>query len=498
MNNAREGRATALDLTGIAGLDDILCGGLAPYRLYLVEGDPGAGKTTLGLQFLLEGVRKGDSGVYVALSETRDELLSIARSHGWSLDGITIIELAPNESSLGGDEENTMFHVSDVELTETTRLVLRQVEKLRSKRLVFDSLSELRLLAQNPLRYRRQILALKQYFIGRGCTVLLLDDHSSSTPDLQVQSIAHGVIGLEQRSPDYGVMQRRLQIVKMRGKAFRAGFHDYVIAEGGLRVFPRLVAADHALAEPGGVMSSGLPELDALTGGGVERGTSTLLIGPAGSGKSSLTAQYAVAAAARAERSALFMFDESPKTFVQRTTGLGMDVERHLRSGMITLHQIDPGAISTGEFVHRVRQEADGDARIIVIDSLNGFLNATPDARFLTLQLHELLSYLGQRGVATFLVVAQHGLLGNAMQTPIDATYLADTVILLRFFEAMGRVRQALSVVKKRSGAHERSIREYHFDGDGIHVGPPLEQFHGVLAGVPTYLGGTAAQRERA
>ncbi len=475
--------------TGIPGLDDILGGGLTANRLYLVEGDPGTGKTTLGLRFLLTGAARGEPTVYVSLSETRDELEVVAQSHGWSLDGVTISELAPSEEALTADAENTMFHPSELELGETTRTVLRDVERVKPRRVVFDSLSEMRLLASNPLRYRRQILALKQFFVGRKCTVMLLDDRTSDVSDLQLQSLAHGVISLERRSPEYGVMQRRLQILKMRGKPFRPGYHDYTIVRGGLSVFPRLVAAEHQEPFAAETIKSGLKALDELMGGGLDRGTSTLLMGPAGSGKSTLATQYAVAAAARGERAAFFLFDEGRMTFQMRSAALGLDVRGHLESGRVVISQIDPGAISAGEFVDLVRREVDEQqARVVVIDSLNGYLNSMPEARFLAIQLHELLVFLGQRGVTTILVVAQHGLIGS-METPVDASYLADNVVMLRFFEAEGRVRQSLSVLKKRSGAHERTIRELEFGAHGIRIGPPLSAFHGVLTGVPRYVG---------
>lgn len=476
--------------TGIAGLDDVLGGGFSPSRLYLIEGDPGAGKTTLGLQVLLAGKARGEKGMYVSLSETKEELTAVAESHGWSLDGVSITELAPSEDSLSAEAENTMFYTSELELSETTKVVLLEVERTKPTLIVFDSLSEMRLLAQSSLRYRRQILALKQFFIGRKCTVVLLDDRTSDAADLQLQSIAHGVVSLEQRSPEYGVMQRRMQILKMRGKPFRPGYHDYIIARGGLRVFPRLVASEHHDDFEPAQVKSGIPGLDALMNGGLDKGTSTLLMGPAGSGKSTLAVQYAIAAAARGERAALFLFEENRKTLLARSAGLGQDVKGHLAAGHLTIRQVDPGEMSPGEFVSLVRAEVEENrCSVVMIDSLNGYLNAMPEVRFLTLQLHELLTYLSQRGVTTLLVVAQHGLVGN-MQAPIDVSYLADSVLLLRFFEASGCMRIALSVVKKRSGAHERTIRELEFGHDGIKVGKPLEEFQGILTGVPTYVRG--------
>jgi circadian clock protein KaiC len=474
--------------TGIAGLDDVLGGGLTPNRLYLVEGDPGSGKTTLGLQFLMDGREKGEKGIYVTLSETNDELLAVARAHGWSLEGIDVTELAPPEESLDADAENTIFYPSEIELSETTKAVLREVEAVKPARIVFDSLSEMRLLAQNPLRYRRQILALKHFFIGRQCTVLLLDDRTSDAADLQLHSIAHGVITLERKAPEFGVMQRRVHVQKMRGRDFRAGFHDYVIRRGGLVVFPRLVAADHIERYENVQVKSGIAELDQLMGGGPDKGTSTLLLGPAGTGKSSIATQYAVTAAARGERAALFLFDESERTLLHRSEGLGMPLKKYVDAGLIALHQVDPGTISVGELIHGIREEVAKGARLLVIDSLNGYLNAMPEVRFLSIQLHELLTYLGQSGVTTLLVVAQQGMVGQ-MSNPIDASYLADSVIMLRHFEAAGRLRQAISVMKKRSGAHERSIREYSFSRAGISIGPPLADFQGVLAGTPQFLG---------
>ena len=450
--------------TGIAGLDDILSGGFTPNRLYLVEGNPGTGKTTLALNGLLEGLRLGEKVLYVTLSETKAELAAVARSHGWSLAGIDVLELVAPESELEPENQNAMFQPSEVELGVTTKAILAQVERVKPKRVVIDSLSEMRLLAQSPLRYRRQVLALKQYFIGRECTVFLLDDLTSETEDLQLQSIAHGVVSLEQMSPEYGAERRRLRVTKLRGQKYRGGYHDFVITTGGLDVFPRLVAGEHVRGQKRGTLKSDKPELDALLGGGLQYGTSAVLIGPAGSGKSTLAMQYARAAAGRGERAVVFAFDERVETVLERTEGLGMDLSKFLESGHIMIKPVDTAELSPGEFAHLVRRAAEGNAekpgaKIVVIDSLNGYLNAMPEERFLTAQLHELLTYLGHKGVVTFLVVAQHGLIGH-MDTPIDTTYLADTVILFRYFEAMGEVRQALSVVKKRSGRHERTIRE--------------------------------------
>lgn len=479
--------------TGIPGLDDVLGGGFTRDRVYLIEGDPGSGKTTLALKYLLEGARLGEVGLYVTLSETRAELTAVAKSHGWSLDGLVLLELVAPEDELEPDNQYSMFQPSEVELNETTRNVLAEVDRIKPKRVVIDSLSEMRLLAQNPLRYRRQILAMKQFFIGRECTVFLIDDKTSQAEDLQLQSIAHGVVSLEQLSPEYGAERRRIRITKLRGRKYRGGYHDFVIARGGLDVFPRLVAAEHNRGQTRGLLKSGNAELDALMGGGLQYGTSAVLLGPAGSGKSTLAIQYARAASARGERAAIFTFDERLETILERTEGLGMDISEDIDSGRILIQPIDTAELSPGEFAHHVRSVADDaggmpGARIVIIDSLNGYLHAMPEERFLIAQLHELLTYLGHKGVVTFLVVAQHGLIGN-MSSPIDTTYLADTVVLFRYFEAMGEVRQAISVVKKRSGKHERTIRELKLDSGGITVGLPLREFDGVLAGTPTYRG---------
>ena len=484
---------------GVTGLDNVLFGGVPPDRVYLVEGDPGAGKTTMALQFLLNGRSRGETCLYVTLSETADELRAVAASHGWNVDGIHLTELANAEASLSADAENTMFYPSEVELSQTTERVLADVERLKPTRVVFDSLSELRMMAQNSMRYRRQVLAMKQFFVGRRCTVLLLDDRSADQHEIQVQSIVHGVISLELRTPDYGVMQRRLQILKLRGRAYRPGFHDFIITTGGLRVFPRLVANEHQLDYRPRTVASGLVALDTLMGGGLDAGTSVLILGPAGAGKSTFATQYAAQFASRGERAAMFLFDENDRTLRERAIGLGMPIQQYFDSDMIGIRQVDPGELSVGELVQLVRDEVETRAaKLIVIDSLNGYLNAIPDERFLTLQLHELLSYLSQRGVTTILVMAQTGMVGN-MTAPVDASYLADSVVLLRYFEAFGEVRQAISVLKRRGGRHERTIREFRFSSEGIHIGEPLVDFHGVLTGVPTYTGSeTPLLRRRA
>lgn len=470
---------------GIPGLDDILGGGLLARRLYLVEGDPGAGKTTLSLQYLLEGVKNGEKCLYITLSETKEELLAGAKSHDWSLDGIEILEMAADEADLDGDSQVTMFAASEVELALTTQKVLDTVTRVNPSRVVFDSLSELRLLAQSSLRYRRQILALKHFFIGKHCTVLLLDDHTSEGSDLQLQSIAHGVISLEQHALSYGGARRRLRVIKLRGADYRGGFHDFSIKRGGLLVYPRLIAAEHSEAFPQGGIRSGIAALDTMLGGGPERGTSTLLMGPAGSGKSTIAIQYAVAAAARGDHASIFAFDESLRTLETRSLALGIRFKEGLQAGQVRLRQIDPAEMSPGEFTDLVRQSVEIDgAKVIVIDSLNGYLNAMPDAQFLVNQMHELLTYLGRRGVTTLLVAAQHGIVGADIASPFDASYLADSVVLLRYFEYGGNVKKAISVVKKRSGPHEQSIRELSFGEKGIQLSEPLTQFHGILTGV--------------
>jgi circadian clock protein KaiC len=475
--------------TGSIGLDHILGGGLDADRVYLIEGRPGTGKTTLALQFLLDGVREGERCLYVTLSESERELQAVAARHGWNLTGVDVFELVPPEASLDPNQELTLFHPAEMELSETTKSVLDQVTRINPRRVVFDSLSEMRLLSQNSLRYRRQILALKNFFAGRRCTVILLDDLSSNDHDLQLHSIANGVITLEQLSLDYGAERRRLRVVKMRGMRYRGGYHDFTIETGGLAIYPRLIAAEHHKAFLGELTSTGSSELDALLGGGIERGTSLLLIGGAGVGKSSIALTYAMSAAIRDETVSIFAFDEGLGTVFARANGLGMPLQRHVDSGQIRVQQVDPAEMSPGEFAHMVHHSVQQDGvRVVIIDSLNGYMNAMPEERFLVLQMHELLSTLNQLGVVTILVLAQHGLMGP-MQTPLDISYLSDAVLMLRYFEAGGRVRRAISVVKKRSGPHEDAIREFRLTGQGVTVGPPLTDFQGILTGVPDYRG---------
>ena len=472
--------------TGIPGLDQLLRGGLPRDRMHLIEGEPGAGKTTLALQFLLEGRRLGEDGLYVTLSETTEELNHVAASHGWTLDGVVTFQLAPIAERVA--DEYTLYHPAEIELADLTKTVLERVEAARPARVVFDSLSELRLLARDPLRYRRQILGLKDFFSRRPSTVLLLDDHSAGDADLQLRSLAHGVLLLEHLPFEYGRARRRLRVVKLRGTAVTEGFHDFIIARGGLTVFPQLVP-EASRPRPSAPVASGSPELDALLGGGLTWGTTTLVIGPAGAGKSTVAAQYLCGAANPTRKAAVFLFDERCATFVARCDALGMRASERIASGNLIVEQIDPGVASPGEFSHMVGRcvEADG-VRLVGIDTLNGYLNAIPTTEAPVTRMHELLSYLSERGVATLIILAQHGMVGSAT-VPVDLSYLADAIVLIRFFEAEGEVRKAISVVKKRTGIHENSIRELKLGPDRIQVGAPLKNFQGILTGVPEYVG---------
>ena len=480
--------APHLAKTGTQGLDNVLAGGLTRDRLYLVEGSPGTGKTTLALKFLLEGAEQGEAGLYITLSETETELRDVAASHGWSLDRLHLFELV-NEDGLGAEQAQTVFHSSEVELGETVHDVIKKVDELSPSRVVLDSLSELRLLAQNPLRYRRQILALKHYFSSRNCTVLVLDDRSSDATDLQLHSIAHGVISLEQSASGFGAERRQLRVVKYRGVKFRGGYHDFAIERGGLCIYPRLIAHEHHRSFTSGAVSTGVTELDALLGGGLVPGTATLLSGPAGVGKTTTAMRCIVSALERGERASYFLFDEGLPTLLTRSRQLGMDLAPFLDSGQLTIRQIDPAELSPGEFAWAVRNAVEEDgAKYVGIDSLNAYLKAMPDSQFLALQMHELLSYLNQLGVVTLLILGYHGIIGD-LRVDVDLSYLADTIIFMRFFEAAGEVRKAISVVKTRVSDHERTIREYRFDRTGIVVGGPLRGFQGVLTGVPNFQG---------
>ncbi|MDT0577006.1 ATPase domain-containing protein [Croceicoccus sp. F390] len=473
-------------LTGTDGIDHILCGGLTANRLYLVEGSPGAGKTTLGLKFLLEGARHKEPVLYITLSETRQELQASARSHGWSLDGITLFEIVP-EDGFGQHNEQTLLHPSDVELGETVRGIIKIVEQQSPRRVVLDSLSELRLLAQNPLRYRRQILALKHFFAKQDCTVLVLDDRSAQPGDLQLHSIAHGVMTLEQNVSDFGAERRRLRIVKMRGLQYRGGYHDFTIQKGGLCVYPRLIAAEHHTVFAADAVATGIDELDDLLGGGLFPGTTTLLAGPAGVGKTTTTIQCMITALRRGARAAYYLFDERLATLLTRSKALGMDLQPFIDNKQLAIRQIDPAELSPGEFAGAVQTAVEEDgASYVVVDSLNAYLHAMPSDNFLLLQMHELLSYLSQQGVVSLMILGQHGVTGQ-LRSDVDISYLADTVMLLRFFEAEGEVRKSMAVIKTRTADHERSIREFSIGNHGIAIGTPMTSLTGILSGNPQY-----------
>jgi circadian clock protein KaiC len=474
---------------GIAGLDEVTAGGLTRGRLFLLEGSPGTGKTTIATQFLMAGAAAGESALYITLSETEDELRAGAASHGWSLDGIDIFELVPPESLLDDEQQQSLLYSADLELGETTKRIFQSFEQSKPDRVVLDSLSEIRLLAQSSLRYRRQILALKHYFARSGATVLMLDDLSSEANDRTMHSVAHGVVRLEQLSLEYGSERRRMRVVKYRGQRYRGGFHDFVIDTGGIRVFPRLISAEHRIAFRRDVLPTQSAELNALLGGGVERGSSTLILGPAGTGKSLLALGFVSNAVRRGEKAAMFVFDEELGLLFERARGLGIDLDSMVKSDRLIIEQVDAAELTPGELSERVREcVEENEARTVVIDSLNGYQAAMPGEHALILHMHELLQYLNRRGASTFLTVAQHGLVGD-MKAPVDVTYLADTVILLRYFEARGRVRRAISVIKKRTSAHEDTIREYRISSEGIKLGEPLTGFQGVLRGVPELIG---------
>lgn len=478
--------------TGTPGLDDILHGGLPAGHLYLVEGNPGSGKTTFGLQFLLAGIAAGERALYVTLAESHSELEQTAASHNFDISGIEIFEVNPPELASKSLEQYTVFHPSEVELADVMNSILERVCKAKAGRIVIDSMSELRMLARDPLRYRRQIMTLKQFFMGQNTTVLLLDDRSGESSDTQLQSIAHGVLRMETMEREFGVIRRQFEIRKLRASAFREGFHDYVIRAGGLHFFPRMVAADHSHTADvnGSLLSSGIAELDRLVGGGLSRSSSTLLLGPAGIGKSTLVALYMASAAARGERSAIFAFDEVPHSILVRCRGLGIPLEDYIRKGLMHLQPMDPAAVSPGEFVARIRSEVEeNNCRLVAIDSLNGLFHAMREEHAMAVQLHDLIAYLNQSGVASFMILAQYGVIGSQMSVPVDISYMSDNVLLFRYFEARGAVKQAISVVKRRSGPHERTIRELLMGENRIQIGMPLHEFEGVLTGTPRYVG---------
>ena len=475
--------------SGCPGLDEVLGGGLPLGHVYLLEGEPGTGKTTIALQFAAEGARNNENVLYVTLSESRDELLLVARNHRLPVDSVKIVELKPSDEDLKPEGQYTVFHSAEVELTDRVQNIIAEIRRHEPDRLIIDALSEIRMLAKDPLRYRRQILSLKEA-IAPSCTVLLLDDRSSRQIDLELHSIVHGVIVLAKIQREYGKTRRRLEVTKLRGSAFREGYHDYQIRDGGVVLFPRLIAAEYVeTASKQEQVQSGINELDELVGGGLERGTSTLLIGPAGCGKTTIALRWLISAAERGETTAAFIFEETINTLMGRMEGLGMDLAKHIKSGLVRIDHLDPAEMSPGEFVEKVRECVEkANARTIVIDSLNGFLQSMPGEQFLALHLHELLTYLNNRGVVTLMVLAQMGMIGHGMQTPVDVSYLADNILLLRYFEAHGEVRQAISMIKKRSGPHEHSIRELRLAPQGIRVGQPLKDFQGVLTGTPFWI----------
>lgn len=475
--------------TGVPGLDEILRGGLPKDQIFLLQGKPGTGKTTLAMQYLLEGVKRGERSLYITFSETTKELEAVARSHGWDITRLNILELTAISESLGTGTQNTLFHASEVELDRVIKLLLQKIEDSKAQRIVFDSLSELRLLAETSLRYRRQMLSFKKFFIGRGATVLFLDDMTTEDGDLHVQSIVHGVLLLEKFRAGYGVERREFHISKLRGVDFRGGTHDYLIYEGGINIFPRLVSSQHPeTLFKKEIFSSGVTELDAIVGGGLDRGTSNLILGPAGSGKSTIALQFAVAAARNGKKVSIYNFEESIINVMERAETIGLDLNPLIRSGHITLKKIDPAELTPGQFTALVKRTTEDNTDMIVIDSLNGYVHAMPEQQFLILQLHELLGYLGNRGVVTLLVLSQAGIMGS-MQAPLDITYLADTVILTRFFEAFGKVRKAMSVIKKRTGGHEDTLREFKIGAGGVKVGEVLTDFSGIFTGVPKFVG---------
>ncbi|WPB56959.1 ATPase domain-containing protein [Xylophilus sp. GOD-11R] len=475
--------------TGIPGLDNILTGGLPEHHLYLIEGTPGSGKTTMGLQFLLQGRAEGQKGLYITLSETSEELRQVAASHDWDLTGVDVYDLVSDEG-LSEESEQSILHPSELELGETIREVMAMVQECNPSRVVFDSLSEMRLLAQSSLRYRRQILALKRFFANRGCTVLLLDDKSGSTGDVHLHSLAHGVVNLDQNTNEYGPDKRRLRVVKLRGVKFREGEHDFNLDKGGLKVFPRLVASEHGRPFDTQPVSTGTEHLDDMLGGGLVPGSNVLFTGPAGTGKTTTAISCAVHAMRRGERVAYYLFDEGLGTLRMRSKALGLDIDPFLESGQLLLRALDPAELSPGQFAHAVRAAAENDkVGMVVIDSLNAYLQAMPGGKFLLLQMHELLAYLNLRGVVTLLILSQHGIVGD-IRSDVDLSYLSDALLQFRFFEARGSLRKAITAIKSRTLAHESVIREFRLGRDGLEIGDALDDFQGVLSGIPRYTGG--------
>jgi circadian clock protein KaiC len=482
-------KATRRVSTGVPGLDDILCGGLTAERIYLVEGTPGTGKTTLGLQFLLDGLAKEEPGLYITLSETADELDAVAESHGWLIDDLSIFELADDET-LDPHAQQSILHPAEIELGETMKEVMDHVDLVKPARIVFDSLSEMRLLAQNPLRYRRQILALKQFFASRACTVLLLDDKTSAA-DQHLHSIAHGVISLEQIAQEFGKERRRVNIIKMRGIKFRGGFHDYLLDMGGIRMFPRLAAMENPADFVVETRSTGVAGLDALLGGGLVAGTNCLIMGPSGVGKTTVTVRCMLAVLERGDKAVFYLFDEGLGTFLARNENLGMDLRPFISNGQLDMRHVDPAELSPGEFAQSVRDAVElADMKFVAIDSLNAYLQAMPGEKFLLLQMHELLSFLNHKGVTTALVLGEHGVVGT-LQRDVDLSYLSDTTVTMRFFESDGELRRAIAVTKSRASSHAPTIHELLLHSGGVEVGEPLKGFDGVLTGLPIYRGDT-------